>query len=359
MNENESDHEDGQELNELMDSITKLSKDLREAAITLGREEAQYLVQAYYNAQDERKRFNNQQKQLVKAGKPDELIGWMKKQYTLLETQIGAAMDAYSYQTLTGRWLRDYVFGVGPVTAAGLLAHLDLVDGKGEKINYVGNWYNFAGLNPTVVWKKKSKRPWNTDLKTLCWKIGQSFQWGKNNDKSFYGTYLIEKQAAEWKDNLDGKSNLEENEIHIEEQATSKAEDFRKSRKTSSNAYKWYNGQICADWAKAQLASGGGWPQVLPKAALEGKNKKPMLPPAHIEARARRWTVKLFLSHLFEVMHLVERGQLPPDPYVLTHVAGHNRKIEVPHLEEWARDWDIVLRGGVDDESAPAAVLAQ
>ncbi len=41
------------------------------------------------------------------------------------------------------------------------------------------------------------------------------------------------------------------------------------------------------------------------------------LPPAQIDGRARRYAVKLFLSHLHLVWHFVEFGKLPPKPYAL------------------------------------------
>jgi DNA modification methylase len=53
------------------------------------------------------------------------------------------------------------------------------------------------------------------------------------------------------------------------------------------------------------------------------------LPPAHIHARAKRYAVKLFLSHLHETMHEIEHGTTPPLPYALAHL-GHAHKIEVP-----------------------------
>jgi hypothetical protein len=44
------------------------------------------------------------------------------------------------------------------------------------------------------------------------------------------------------------------------------------------------------------------------------------LPPAQIDGRARRYAVKLFLSHLHLVWHFAEFGKLPPKPYALGHM---------------------------------------
>ena len=57
-----------------------------------------------------------------------------------------------------------------------------------------------------------------------------------------------------------------------------------------------------------------------------------MLPPAHIQARAKRYAVKIFLSHLFDVWYKLEKGQEPPKPYALA-ILGHAHEIEIPNLD--------------------------
>jgi ribosomal protein L13 len=56
-----------------------------------------------------------------------------------------------------------------------------------------------------------------------------------------------------------------------------------------------------------------------------------MLPPAHIDARARRYAVKLFLSHLHEVMYWYEFKKAPPYPYPMAHM-GHAHQVPVPNF---------------------------
>jgi hypothetical protein len=55
------------------------------------------------------------------------------------------------------------------------------------------------------------------------------------------------------------------------------------------------------------------------------------LPPAHLHARAKRYAVKLFLSHLHEVWFKDEFGVMPPAPYPLG-LDGHSHKTEVPRF---------------------------
>jgi hypothetical protein len=172
-------------------------------------------------------------------------------------------------------------YGIGPVIAAGLLAHIDI-----NEAPTTGHIWRFAGLDPTSVWEKGQKRPWNAELKTLCWKIGQSFMKFSGRDECFYGKLYIERKQYEVDRNDSGGN------------ATRAAELLPKFNK-NTEAY--------------------------------GHLKNGKLPPAQIDARARRWAVKLFLSHLHDVWWELEKREKPPKPYVLDHVGGHVHKVEPPH----------------------------
>jgi hypothetical protein len=66
---------------------------------------------------------------------------------------------------------------------------------------------------------------------------------------------------------------------------------------------------------------------------------KGMLAQRHIDVRARRWTVKVFLSHAFEVLYYERHGVRPTvKPYVLD-VLGKRHEIVCP---KWP------FKGGVD-----------
>jgi len=55
------------------------------------------------------------------------------------------------------------------------------------------------------------------------------------------------------------------------------------------------------------------------------------LPPAQIDARARRWAVKLFLSHMQAVWWEMDTGEKPAKPYILTRDHGHAHEILPPN----------------------------
>jgi hypothetical protein len=260
--------------------VVRLRKDLLSATITLSPSEARFLVDSYYTMQDNRIRTAGQIRALNASGEPHSVIDWYFTQSETLENQIKRALDAYAQSKAVGRWLLS-IHGIGPVISAGLLAHIDIT-----KAPTVGHIWNFAGLNPDVKWNKGEKRPFNAGLKVLCWKAGQSFMKFAASEKCFYGKLYRERKAQE----------VERNEaLQFKDQAE-KILEVKKIGK-ATDAYKAYS---------------------------VGK-----LPPAQIDARARRWAVKLFLSHLHEKMYVDHYGQMPPKPFAIEHL-GHAHYIAPP-----------------------------
>ncbi len=264
---------------ETLTPLKRLGRDLAQAATTLSTEEARYLVDAYYQMQENRKRADNQVRSM--ETEPSSVITWLAEQSDMLESQIKRALDKYTDAQQVGQWLKS-IYGIGPVISAGLIAHIDI-----KKAVTVGHIWRFAGLDPTMKWEKGKKRPWNAELKTLCWKVGQSFMKFSNDEDCFYGHVYRERKEYEIHRNESGGNR---------ETAAGLLPKFNKL----TDAYKHLSG---------------------------GK-----LPPAQIDARARRYAVKLFLSHLQTVWYFIECGHLPPKPFVMEH-RGHAHYIPPPNIE--------------------------
>jgi transposase IS116/IS110/IS902 family protein len=271
-------------LDEEMEPIARLSRDLREAAKLLTRDQARYLVDYYYAMQADRIRAAHQQRMHAQGAEPHAVIVWLQRQTETLESRVRSALDIYSANQPAGIWARS-ISGIGPVIAAGLLCHIDIT-----RAPTVGHVWSFAGLNPERKWNKGQKRPWNAALKRLCWLIGESFVKVSNRPTDTYGAYY--KMRKEWETDRNEK-------LAYKDQAEAALKDKKWDKDT--DAYKAY---------------------------IQGK-----LPPARIHLRAERFAVKLFLSHLHEVMHVIEYKKLPPKPWVLDHVAGHSHKVELPNPE--------------------------
>lgn len=266
-----------------LEAVTRLSRDLKKAAQTLSPDEARYLVDAYYQMQGDRIRSANQVRALTASEEPHQTLTWLADNAGVLERSIKSALDAYSSASLLGQWAKS-ICGIGPVIAAGLLAHIDIT-----KAPTAGHIWRFAGLDPTVTWEKKSKRPWNASLKTLCWKLGESFVKVSTNDDDIYGHLYVERKVYEQRRNDAGE---------LADQAAAKLDRFKISKTT--DAFKSY---------------------------AAGK-----LPPAHVHARAKRWAVKLFLSAFHEAAFFAEYNRLPPKPYAFDHL-HHVHYMEPPHMD--------------------------
>lgn len=291
-----------------------------------------YLVDYYYQMQDYRKSSDNQRRSLDQAadtgGHNHVMLDWLSVQFDTVESQIERALDRWVMVQPVGIWLRS-VKGIGPVLAANLMAHLsanpwkcsepkflkpriaamhDDIDADGDlhykgipvfcpphapctptcgykPIYTAGAFWRFAGLDPTMKWEAKQMRPWNARLKTACWKISDSFVKLKNHADSYYSAIYVRRKEYEIAHNTAGD---------YKEQAAIGA--ARVGKKTE--AYKYYS---------------------------IGK-----LPPGHIDARARRYAIKIFLSHLHHVMFEVEFGVPPPKPFPLG-TDGHTHFLTPPN----------------------------
>lgn len=261
-------------------AVVRLSRDLVVAARTMGPKEARFLVDAYYTSQDNRKRLANQARSMAKGDQvePHVVIDWLFTQSKTLEGQIRRALDQFTQGHVMGEWMRQIV-GIGPVISAGLLAHLE-----GPRPT-VGKIYAFAGLaaDGQKPWSRGEKRPYNTQLKTICWHAGQSFMKLAAREDCFYGHLYRERKAFEQKMSDEGKR-------------TDTAKEWLPRVGKTTQAYTHY-------------AAGH-------------------LPPSQIDARARRYAVKLFLSHMNEVW-LTKLGQEPAKPFAIARL-GHGDYIPPP-----------------------------
>ena len=342
-------------VSEFLESIQRLTKDIRDAAITLSEREARYLVDIYYQSQRDRIRSSHQVRTLTESGEPHLVLSWLEAQRATLEQQVAKALDVYSNSLITGKWARSQV-GIGPIIAAGLAANINI-----DRTPTVGGVWRFAGLDPTSLWigavKAKeivdyaataagigargkiteevidkiaevvnlrpdrlrerlvdkdgnpsrtrtdvvaavAKRPWNGSLKRLCYLIGESFVKVSGNDNAVYGLAYKTRKERETKNNEAGK--------YVEQ---AKAALTSKNYGDDTQAKKWYE---------------------------SGK-----LPPARIHLRSHRWACKLFLSHFHEVAYFSKHGKLPPLPYIMerdpvlhTHFVEPPNAHLVPGLQE-------------------------
>lgn len=319
--------------------MQRLTKDLKRAARDLPRRHARYLVDTYYQIQDFRIRLGGQVRAAGESAEPHSLLIWTQDNMHALETDLKSCLGEFAKTYRVGAWMQS-ICGIGPVLSAGLLSELDI-----RMAPTAGQFWRLAGLDPTQTWLGKAKaaeavqgildgakspnethlheaakliprhpenlrkqlkdgkltnktlvdavarRPWNASLKCLCaFKLGESFVKVQSRESDFYGAYYVARKAAEAEANEAGR---------FKDQAEAALQAKRYGKDTSS--YKCYS---------------------------EGK-----LPPAQIHARARRYAVKLFLSHLHQVMWEDYHGKPAseyPKPYAFSKLEGHRHYIDPP-----------------------------
>lgn len=277
-----------------LEPIARLDSDLKASAKLLTRQEVRYIVDRYYQLQGDRIRAKNQHRALSENAEPAQLIDWVFDQNRAYEAQLKLALKHFADTEPSGMgvWSQQIV-GIGPVISAGLLAHLDI-----STIKTAGQIWAFAGLDPTRVWGKGEKRPWNADLKKLCYLIAESFVKVQNREGDIYGHWYAKRKAYEQTKN----ANLD-----YRDQAEKALKTTNFGEDTAARA--WY--------------------------------EKGMLPPARIHARARRWAVKLFLAHWFEEAYRRHHGTEAPLPYPITQL-GHTHHIQRPNASGELPDPPIV-----------------
>lgn len=264
-------------------AITKLKrKEIVASMENMDDQAVRFLVDNYYQMQDNRIRTGHQIRAASESGEPNQVLAWLAEQNELLEKQLKRALDYYTLNHPVGKWMRS-IKGMGPVITAGILAHIDI-----NKAPTAGHIWSYAGLVDGVKWEKGQKRPWNADLRRLLWLMGESFVKVSNYDDDVYGKLYKQRKELENKNNDEGKYADQAARILTE----------KKWDKTT-DAYKAYS---------------------------QGK-----LPPAHIHARAKRWVVKLFISHLHHVWYVTEFKKDPPRPFVIEHL-GHAHFIPIPNF---------------------------
>jgi len=328
---------------EFVESVRYAQLDLKKAASNMTNDEARFLVNRYYDVQNDRKAYKSQSDSLGKAGEPTILVNWMAQQMASTENHIKKYLDAWSDESIVGKWAKSN-FGIGPVISAGLLAHIDI-----SKAPHVSHIYSYAGLNPAQLWLGKeraelvvsevvgknrivtdddliaianltgrnfqrlkelaadeegiikraalravlAKRPWNSDLKTLCYKIGDCIVKFCNSPKSFYGPIYRARKDREIEANINGM--------------------FREQ-------------------AEYILATKNFSKDTEAKKAYEAG----MLPPAHIHQRAARFATKVFLAHWHQVAFESTFHTPASLPYV-NAVLGHSDYTLPPNYEPLAR----------------------
>lgn len=334
--------------------LAMLSKEVKDSMAFVSDNQVRLIIDNYYQTQQHRMNITNQIRAVkqefdqVQEGE-QPAIAWLLKDVENRENQIKKMIAEYVKTVPVCRWAMG-VKGIGPVFAANLWSYIDM-----SKCKHANQFLSYAGLNDnnapwlgkekateivnevykelglvkvtsvnddvlvrvaeksgrsfetvkrgylshkekesskasdkTTLIKYLSKPPYNTELKKLCYLIGESFV-KVSNRGSLYGQIYQERKALE---------TMRNDKLEYKDQADKLLAEKNYSKETDTY-----------------------------KCLSQGK-----LSPAHINSRAKRYAVKIFLTHFFEACWLYTYGTEPPVIYPIAH-QGHVDYIkpEVPY----------------------------
>lgn len=372
--------------------LIRLSRDLRAMAALMSPTQQRATVDLYYQVQEMRKRAVNQFR-ASQGEEPNGFVTMVSAYMTKLENIIVGALDACTDASPVGRWCKGQ-YGIGPVLTAGLAAYVNIEQCQtvSALVSFAGynpdrRWIGadeatqivqrLRTASPTataedlvpecsaimhvrpealqrmlqnqMAFRQKtakeegttgsrrgraaavpthedlvrvvSKRPWNAKLKLLCFKLGDCFVKFHNHEKCVYGHVYAERKAAEIARNDQGLNK-----------ATAE-ESLRAKRYTDLETLAWYQGRYPAGTTAKAVAikTMEERNRFLVGIRLPAGDGQPMLPLGRLELRARRFAVKRFLQHYWEVTYHVTYGMMAPLPYILAKQPElHTRYIAPP-----------------------------
>lgn len=328
--------------------LASLSRSTKQSMAVVTDKQMRLIIDNYYQTQHYRMNISNQIR-AVNQGFDDvqegetPAIAWLLADVKNRENQIKLMINEYAKNNPVCQWAMTTV-GIGPVFAANLWSYIDMT-----KCQHANQFLSYAGLNDNnapwlgkdkatklvneaykkfelsdkdpanddvflyiavnagrsivaikrgfkshkdkdpktndkaVLIKFLSKPPYNKELKKVCYLIGESFC-KVSNRGSLYGEIYKERKALETMRN----ENLE-----YADQAAKLLEEKNYTKGTDT-----YN------------------------CLIQGK-----LSPAHITMRAKRYAVKIFLTHFFEACYIYTHKKNPPVIYPIAF-QGHVDYIE-------------------------------
>lgn len=324
-----------------LNGLSTLSKEVKQSVVYLTDSFIRMLIDNYYQTQTHRIAIQGHVRAVQQGYDevPDgeqPAIAWLLADVKNRENQIAKMIAAYVKSVPICLWATK-IKGIGPMFAANLWSYIDM-----SKCKHANQWLSYCGQNDNnVPWlgiakadalvkhafevaglkssdkltdqvyievskgsgrtisalvksfdnyrkinKSDSDRvaltnylakpPYNIDLKKICYLIGESFV-KVSNRGSLYGQLYRERKILETEKNERGE---------YADQAAKILRDKNFSKDTATK-----------------------------KLLLEGK-----LSPAHINSRAKRYAVKVFLTHFFEACYVYTYNEKPPVIYPIAHM---------------------------------------
>lgn len=342
-----------------LDSDFKLEKKHLDEAKKLDRLECLMLYNTRNDIQKRRKAMGNQLSALdrevsLRSGETHNalVLGQALSGLEKVEKGLDKALAAYAKAQPLGQWMTS-IPGVGPILAAGLMAHVDFHHCCCPQYRRVphedipkehwascpglvnaGHLISFAGqMDPaSYIWGKGQKRPYNLALKTLCWCLGESFK--KQAPIRRYEGLSVKRLADLLIEEAADKDKTLSQDDALEAAEKRKAFNDAKLDRLDLPEYtyikRYYNERKRQEEANdrgdnrekalGMLAKAveGNW-GISPEQRKTWSSGK--LQAKGLDLRSMRYAVRLFLNHFFQVGREIHFGEAPK-PWVIAH-GGH------------------------------------
>lgn len=120
--------------------------DMKKDIIVMNKDEIRFLVDYYYQKQDDRKTKFNQLRAVSDGSDIGEqnsntALHWLATNMKREEEEIKKMLDVWTDSTPVGRWMKE-IIGIGPVITAGIMSYFDI-----SKAQHPARFYSYAGLN--------------------------------------------------------------------------------------------------------------------------------------------------------------------------------------------------------------------
>lgn len=285
--------------------------------------EVRYLVTIYFTIQRHRIAMDSSLRASTAAGRPSATIETYRDSLEAIEDAMVPMLKRWAASTDRGRWALS-IAGIGPVIAAGMCAFATLSYCRDPH-----NLWSYAGLIPGDPTR------FSRSFRRIAYYAGESFvRAGK-----YYRNLYVQRKAYEWRKNLSGGNR---------EQALAAA---RKAVAPASRAF--LSGDVDPEKLLGYMALGKSPVSAngaIARAVISPGAGIPMLTPGHIDRRARRWTIKMFISHFSQVSweSTSSDSDEPWQPPYAVRTLGHDDLIPPPN-------WP--MQKGWKDDRALAPVI--
>jgi hypothetical protein len=268
--------------------------------------EAKFLVSSYLALQKHRVAMGNQAKDLRKRDLPNLTLDTFEGALEMLEDAMVGVLGQYARSSERGRWALT-ITGIGPVIASGLCAL-----SAPQYCRRPQSLWAYAGLTP----ERRAK--YNRQFRLMAYYAGDQMVRQRN---AWYRQLYEQRKAREWLLNIQG---------HYAEQALARLPHAK-----SQGSQAFLSGAVDPEkllglmaLGRSPIAANGAINRAILAATPDPK--RAMLVPMHIDRRARRWTVKLLLSHFAQVSWESVSDEPWEQPYAISQL-GHHDYIAPPN----------------------------